>query len=324
MLEKTLELLQGIKKGQWVPEETECYDEREMQELAAALNKLLFAPSKLRRFLQEAGVTLTRSDIYSEIPRISEIEASFAEKRNLRLDSIFADRAFLAQFLVELTAFSKEFDPPQEASDPLTYSWSHGPFSYSDAMSYYAMVRRLQPRTVLELGCGTSTLVAQQAIARNGSGRHVAVEPFPKQFLRQMDGIELLETKAQDLTLEFFNDTLADGDILFIDTTHTVRHNSDCLHIYLRILPFIRHDITVHVHDIYLPNTLSLTMMRDLQLYWNEQYLLYAYLLRNPSIQVLFGSSYHRQENRDLLRRFMHGRHPEGGGSFWFRQNKFA
>jgi hypothetical protein len=90
----------------------------------------------------------------------------------------------------------------------------------------------------------------------------------------------------------------------------------------LRLLPFISKNIVVHAHDIFLPNTLPLHFMRELQVFWNEQYLLYAYMLRNPTTKVLYGSSYHFKKNRDLLEKFMHGRMTAGGGSFWFSQAK--
>ena len=33
--------------------------------------------------------------------------------------------------------------------------------------------------------------------------------------------------------------------------------------------------------------------MRDQQVFWNEQYLLYAYLTMNPRTRVVYGSRYH-------------------------------
>ena len=97
-----------------------------------------------------------------------------------------------------------------------------------------------------------------------------------------LNGVDLVTKPAQDLESDFFNVLLDDGDILFIDSTHTVKHDSDVLHIYLRILPEIQKSIAVHVHDIYLPKPLPMNLLRDHQIYWNEQYLLYSYLLSNP------------------------------------------
>jgi hypothetical protein len=155
-------------------------------------------------------------------------------------------------------------------------------------------------------------------------GRIICVEPFPAEFLKSMPTIEMIERRAQDIETGFLNTVLRDGDILFIDSTHTVKHDSDCLHIYLRLLPAITASITVHVHDIHLPEALPLSHMRDQQIFWNEQYLLYAYMCKNPQTRTIYGSQYHTRNNPDLLDRLMHGRYRAGGASFWFEQEKVS
>ncbi len=76
--------------------------------------------------------------------------------------------------------------------------------------------------------------------------------------------------------------------------------------------------MVVHVHDVFLPEMMPAEWMRDLGLYWNEQYLLEAYLLDNPRVRVLFGSHYHHLLNGERLKAFMGGKFGCGGGSFWF------
>jgi hypothetical protein len=100
-----------------------------------------------------------------------------------------------------------------------------------------------------------------------------------------------------------------------------VKHDSDCLHLYLRVLPAIRASIFVHVHDVYLPGPMQRHIMLQHQVFWTEQYLLAAYVTSNPATRTLYGSVYHYQANRERLRRLMHGRFGEGGASFWFTQN---
>lgn len=321
MLEKTLALLTGIKPGTHLPDDAECYDPAEIDELGRVLRRLVYAPSSIRKILQDKyRVTVTRGDFYSEIPTITEVEKSFTAPSLLKLDAIFPDNETMLAELARLTEVSVEFDPPVTSDRKGEYSWRGGQFSYSDAMSYYAMIRTRKPRTIVEIGCGWSTLVAQIACARNGMGRIICIEPYPNEFLREMTGIKLVQKRAQDMETGFFNDALSDGDLLFIDSTHTVKHDSDCLHIYLRILPAIAADITVHVHDINFPETLSLKQMRETQIFWNEQYLLYAYMCENPRVRTLYGSRYHAKRNPRALERFMHGRFPVGGASFWFEQ----
>lgn len=321
MLDKTLSLLQAFKAGQYAAEDEECYDEEEIKALGALLSRLVYAPSKLRRRLQELGTTITRADFYSEIPTIDDIEKSFSQPSKLVLDQPFKDEEFLREFLQELTLYSRDFNPPMTPSHDAEFAWQRGAFSYSDAMAYYSMIRRFRPKTILELGCGTSTMVASLACEHNGMGRIIAVEPYPADYLSKIPRVELIQRRVQDIDLALFNDNLQDNDILFIDTTHTVRHDSDCLHIYLRLLPFIEHSIITHVHDIYLPDALPIQMMRDRQIFWNEQYLLYAYFVGNPRTKVLYSSAFHNTRNRAMLEEFMHQRYQPGGASIWFSQS---
>ncbi len=323
MLKKTLAMLANVKPGTYLPDDVECYDPVEIDALGRVLRRLVYGPSSIRRLLQQKHhVTITRADFYSEIPTIADLERSFATPSLLTLDGIFPDNAAMIAELDRLMGVSDEFDPPMKSGRPDEYAWEGGPFSFSDAVAYYAMIRTRKPRTIVEIGSGWSTRIAQMACARNGMGRIICVEPYPSEFLEAMQGIELVKRRAQDIATEFFNAALRDGDMLFIDSTHTVKHDSDCLHIYLRMLPAIEADITVHVHDIHLPQTLPLGQMRDNQIFWTEQYLLYAYMCSNPRTRAIYGSRYHSRYNPEMLDRFMHGRYKAGGASFWFEQAK--
>ncbi len=315
MLEETFRKLREFQAGEGM----ECFDEAEIAALGAALRRLLYAPAVLRQRLQQAGASLVPSDFYSEIPTIEEITRSFAAP-SAAFDRIF-DPKRMAVFLAAMTPFATEFDPPLDAPDS-TYSWNaaHTRFSYSDAMAYYALIRLRRPAVVLEVGSGWSTHVAAAACARNGSGRIICIEPYPPAFLAGIPRVEVLRRPVQEFDVDFFNRTLADNDVLFIDSTHTVKHGSDCIHLYLQILPGLERDVFVHAHDIFLPATLPQPMLRDEQIYWTEQYLLYAYLLENPRTHVLFGSEWHHRNNLAALTRFMNGRFAPGGGSLWFSQ----
>lgn len=320
-MEKTLEILKNFKPGTYVADDVKCYDENEIIELGNILNKLIYSPSNLRKRLQELGVTITRADFYSEIPLISEIENYFLSKDKFLFNSIYPDNQEMINALDNMLPYSQEFRPPLQSAIRTEYSWNHGPFGFSDAMSYYCMIRQHKPKNIIELGGGSSTLVAADAIKRNGFGEITVIEPYPQTFLKELDNINLVEKCAQEIDLNFINDQLEDGDFLFIDTTHTVKHNSDVLHIYLRLLPSISKDIYVHVHDIYLPFSLPLKNLRDHQIYWNEQYLLYAYLLRNRSIKVIYGSAYNKEYNSIKLKALLPKDINAGGASFWFKQN---
>lgn len=186
-------------------------------------------------------------------------------------------------------------------------------------MAYYCIIRHTKPARIIEVGSGFSSLVAKQALKENGKGTLICVEPFPLDWMAaRPDQFNITKEKVQSLSPEYFNDLLNDGDMLFIDSTHTVKNGSDCLHLYLRILPNITSSILVHAHDIYLPFPFPKRMMLEKRVYWTEQYLLYAYLLDNPKVRVLYGSMVNKKWFSSKLDKLMHGRKPSGGASFWF------
>jgi hypothetical protein len=323
MFAKTIAILDSLKRATFYPDDVSTYDLDELNVLGRILQRMVYTPSSLRKVLQDKfDVTITRADFYSEIPTISEIERSYATESLLKLDAIFPDNAIMLAELQVLTDMSVEFDPPLHSDRLGEFSWMGGQFSFADAMAYYAMIRTRKPKTIIEVGSGWSTLVAQMAVARNGVGNIICIEPYPNAFLADIPGITLIQKRIQEVDTAFFAQNLADGDFLFIDSTHTVKHDSDCLHLYLRILPAIQADIVVHVHDIHLPDPLPIARMRDQHIFWNEQYLLYAYLLNNTRVRTLYGTKYHYTKNRPALDRLMHGRVEPIGGSFWFEQTK--
>ncbi len=318
MIPRTLQLIQGVAAGSYISPDDKRYDDAEIQELANVLNQLVYAPSQIRARLQSLGVNVVPSNFYSEVPSVEEIEDSAGHA--LRLDGIFDDEV-LRSTLSRLEPYAAEFSPPRDRSEGGGFAWNNGAFSYSDAMAYYCFIRDRKPARVVEIGSGWSSLIAAEALKQNGRGALTCIDPYPSPVLDSIKGgIELVPVMAQHLTEAFLNERLGPEDILFIDSTHTVKHNSDCIHIYLRLLPKLAKNVLVHAHDIRLPHPLSVSMMRDSQIYWTEQYLLYAYLLDNVRCQVVFSSTYMHDAMNDELSGLMGGKYGAGGASLWFSQ----
>ena len=80
------------------------------------------------------------------------------------------------------------------------------------------------------------------------------------------------------MNLDFFADLTAE-DILLIDNSHRSFPNSDVTVFFTEVLPILLAGITYAIHDIFLPmdypEAWSVTQRR----WYNEQYLLCAYLL---------------------------------------------
>lgn len=287
---------------------------------AAALPKgaWLWCDLETRRRIQALGINVVPTNFYSNTPTIADVEGSFEYLPGTPPYALPLDEPAMLAELESLTPFAAEFAPPTADPGDGGYFWDNGLFNGSDAMAYYGYLRKLAPAAVVEIGSGFSSLVALTALKANGRGRLTCIEPYPRDFLKGREDISLVQKPAQQISVEFLNDTLRDGDVLFIDSTHTVKAGSDCLHIYLRLLPYLRRRLHVHVHDIHLPFGMPRDYLLHRQIHWTEQYLLLAYLLDNPKVRILFGSRYHMWRNPEALAKLNQGKAPAGGGSFWF------
>jgi len=287
---------------------------REIEQFIRTAKRILWA-REYRKRLEDNGLCLTPSRFYNQIPTLDELEQGFENNETNPYMLPFLKKERVIETLGQLSQYNSEFDPPVDGD--AGYRWNNTAFSYSDAMAYYCFIRMLKPRVVLEIGSGYSTMIAAEAAALNGITKTISIEPYPMAALKDLD-VEILENFVQQYNADFFNDTLADGDILFIDSTHTVKASSDCCHLYLRVLPNIRRKITVHVHDIALPRGMSVKNAIEKHIYWTEQQLLAAYMLDNPKVRFLFGSLFAHITAKPELTTFMQGKYRPGGGSFWF------
>jgi hypothetical protein len=151
------------------------------------------------------------------------------------------------------------------------------------------------------------------------------IDPYPSNALRKgFPGLRsLIEEKIEDIDLEFFSQ-LDSGDVLFIDSSHTVKIGHDVNYLFLEVLPRLRPGVIVHVHDIFLPFEYRRDWVLDEFRFWTEQYILQAFLTFNSEFEVLLSNSYlnhyHQQELKaafpDLSRWI--------GGSFWMRRKAIA
>jgi hypothetical protein len=169
-----------------------------------------------------------------------------------------------------------------------------------EAIVLYAMIRRFQTRQIIEVGSGVSSWFAWQGLENNrqigidGTGI-TCIEPFPTPPLVEMDShgqIVLHRAEVQDIPADLFLQ-LAPGDILFIDSTHVDKTDSDVPYLYLEILPRLRPGVLVHIHDIAFPfRTFPPQHPIFMQsVLWNESALVQALLMDNDTFEILMCQS---------------------------------
>lgn len=185
----------------------------------------------------------------------------------------------------ELRAF------PMESQSGASFYYDNHVFGPGDAEFLYNMIRYARPRRIIEIGSGQSTLMARNAIVANRaeeaaySCRHVCIEPYEAPWLSELD-VELIRTPVEQIDLAVFGE-LEDGDILFIDSSHMIRPQGDVLFEYLQILPILKSGVFVHIHDIRTPKDYQQRWLSDEMRFWNEQYLVEAFLIFNNEYRIV-------------------------------------
>jgi len=188
------------------------------------------------------------------------------------------------------------------------------------------MVRHFRPGRVLELGSGFSTLALGRGCVANASTgvrtELVANDPYPSGIVSDgSPGVTALHRRrAQDVPLEEFT-ALRAGDILFVDTTHTVKIGGDVNFVVLDALPRLAPGVVVHFHDIWLPYEYHRALTDILGMYWAEQYLLQAFLIANADFEILFATRAlaveHPERLEALIPSYSGENFPSG---FWLRR----
>jgi hypothetical protein len=277
-----------------------------------------------RDVAERLGLQVVLKTYYSPIPDLAQLPADVWDRRDA-LAGIPFDLDAQTRFLAgSLAPHLRDHVwgagvAPEHAYDPANDSYPR-----PDAAVLYAMVRHLRPARVVELGSGQTTRVLAQACRENAAdGAEAslrAFDPFPTAVDDSLPGLaELARVKAQDVPDSVFAQLQA-GDILFVDTTHTVKIGSDVNHIVLDVLPQLAPGVIVHVHDIFLPYEYPRFFFADYALYWAEQYLLQAFLAFNSDFEVLCGVHALTRERADEMVAVGALQRGDMGSAFWIRR----
>ncbi len=178
----------------------------------------------------------------------------------------------------------------------LEFDFDNAYFAGFDAAAYYTLIRHLQPQRIIEIGAGFSTQLAAKALAANGKGELVCIEPYPERL--NGSNVELIQKRVEEIDVDFFS-SLEANDILFIDSSHTVKFGSDVCFEFLEILPRLARDVWVHVHDIFFPHDYPAEWLITRRLALNEQYLLEAFLSFNKTFAPQLASYWLCLDQRD-------------------------
>jgi hypothetical protein len=207
---------------------------------------------------------------------------------------------------------------PFLAAFPADFDLGNATYASVDAETLYAMLRWAKPRLVIELGSGASSHLIQAA----GAQEHRVFDPYPwaANQLAQVDGLQVTPLRTEEIPVTQFADLTA-GDVLFVDTTHTVKTGGDVPRIVLEIFPRLATGVLVHVHDIFLPYDYPRSWVVQLRKAYAEQYLLHAFLAFNDAFDVVLPMHALATSDPERLARLIPSLRPGiTPGAFWLRR----
>jgi methyltransferase family protein len=297
----------------------------ELSQFVAAVIPLCLRSPQFRDLFQNwerHGFHVTPARFNQPIPDTQSLPETLWSRPS-ELAGIQMNEAVQLDLLRSFSKFRDEYQrfatgKPQEDNQ---FYLGNGLFDGVDALVAYCIVRHFQPRLIIEVGSGFSSLVLGQAADKNKNPGLICVEPFPRAFLRSgFPGLQsLIEKKVQDIGLEFFSQ-LTSGDILFIDSSHTVKIGGDVNYLFLEVLPRLNPGVIVHVHDIFLPFEYRRDWVLNEFRFWTEQYLLQAFLTFNSQFEVLLANYYLSRYHEEYLQAAFPDLARWIGGSFWMRR----
>ena len=272
-----------------------------------AMRRMLFLAQSHPEISDRWGYHIRPIHYYEPIPDFRSITSEQLERRREFRSIDFGWDAQL-QLLRDLSAFRIEF----EAAD-----FKNDYFNGLDAAVFYSLIRHLRPRHVIEIGSGYSTRFAHKALTRNADGgRLTCIEPHPEERLNGLRlSVEVIQKRVEEIDVDFFS-CLEANDILFIDSSHTVKFGSDVCYEFLEVLPTLRPGVWVHVHDIFIPHDYPAEWLLKRRLALNEQYLLEAFLSFNREFQVALANHWLTLDHSSAARELWDG--DAVSSSFWF------
>jgi hypothetical protein len=166
------------------------------------------------------GFHVTPAHFYQPIPNTQSLPKTLCNRPSELVGIEMNDTVQLDLLRNHFLKFRGEYDqfPAEPTSEPGRFHFNNEP----DALVAYCMIRHFQPRLIIEVGSGFSSLVTGEAIAKNKNSALIYIELFPQEFIKQSfpGSHSLVQKKVEDIDLGFFSQ-LGTGDILFIDSSHT-------------------------------------------------------------------------------------------------------
>jgi predicted O-methyltransferase YrrM len=299
---------------------------------------ILFSPLFYLVAKTGIGVPITRKfgfqpirvHYYQPIPEYESVpEDYFQTQQNFPGFGINLDR--VTKTLKSLSSYACECEWAENQAEEGVYYTQNLNFGYSSAAILHSMIRASQSKQVVEIGSGFSSLITLEALKKNsplGDFKFKCIEPFPSKWLAERmsqypNSVDLLSQQAETVDSSVYQE-LNKNDILFIDSSHVSKLNSDVNFLYMQVLPRLKKGVIIHIHDIYIPYEYPKVHFYGQQkIFWNEQYILQAFLTNNKDFEIILPGYYVQNDMKDDFQVAFPNYNPQiyrATSSFWLRK----
>ena len=287
--------------------------------------------SELSKLKQDQGF-VPAGHFYSPIPSFEEIQKD--ESRifgNISKDlfGVELNGAEQLELLNEFVVYYEDMPFEAEKKEGLRFYYENPAYSYSDAILLHCVIRYVKPSRSIEIGSGFSScmILDTNELFFNGSIATTFIEPYPELLMSLVkesdnDSIKVIPSRLQDVDPGEF-DALQANDILFIDSTHVSKIDSDVNRIFFEILPRLSCGVHIHFHDIFFPFEYPKEWVYEGRA-WNEAYLLRAFLQFNGEFRVVLMNSYMDRYHRPFFEKNLPLCLKNTGASIWLRKDEIA
>lgn len=263
---------------------------------------------KLHLMVKQQGA-FPAGHFYSPIPDQEDVHKFFEsfDSKKVMLPEIDINKEGQLQVFQDVVQFYNKCPFPEKQTDGYRYYYDQDWFCYGDALMLYSFLRKNIPNRIIEVGSGYSSAVMLDTIDHFLSQNQIEIsfiEPFPNRLMSLLNDSDkkrynIIDAKVQELPLDTFK-SLHSGDLLFIDSSHVLKCGSDLQYLMFEVLPILPEGVFVHFHDIFYPFEYPSDWLKDGR-YWNEGYLLRAFLSYNREWSIYMFNSYLAGVHKDAI-----------------------
>jgi hypothetical protein len=248
----------------------------------------------------EAPLGWPPGHFYSPIPSLKEIrprEEHIFERDVRSLGGIELDPEGQERLLHAFDKHFREFPFQENRQDGFRFYLDNPNFGFGEATVLFAWLRHFRPRNIVEIGSGYSSCAILDIVERDLGGKTNCrfIEPYPELLLsliraEDQKNVTILPKRVQELGVAEFAH-LGAGDLLFVDTSHVLKTDSDVNFMLFELLPSLADGVFIHFHDILFPFEYPRKWVFEGRC-WNEAYALRAFLQYNSRFRIRFWNSY--------------------------------